>query len=152
MREVTRVRDRLAKAARTAVLSNASRLGDPAVRAALAAMDVPILKLDAGTEATFQRLARPLPPGVALDEIVAGMASLEGITIQSLFCGGAGGNSSPEDVAAWAERVRAIRPACVQVYSVDRGYPSRDIEQLGPARLGEIAAALGKDGPPVTVF
>ena len=137
---VIRIRDRRAPSARTAVLSNGTRVGDPSIREALGRLDVRIMKLDAGTDETLRRFNRPAP-GISIDEIVDGLRSLGGVTIQSLFAAGPAGNSTPADIEAWVRRVVEISPVAVQIYTLDREWPSELIEPLDAAGLEAILAA-----------
>lgn len=145
------VRDRLAPAARTAILSNSTRLGDPAVRAALQRLNARIMKLDAGTQAVLDTFNQPLEP-LALGSVVDGLSALGGVTIQALFAAGPGGNLTEAHVAAWTAHVMRIRPVAVQVYTLARGVPSRDIEPAPAAALEAIAAALRVRGVPASAF
>jgi len=138
---VIAVRDRSAPAARTAVLSNSTRVHDARVRAALARLDVRIMKLDAGTEATFARFNRPLG-GVTLAHVLAGLRALGGVTIQALFADGPDGNTNPEEIRAWVDAVVSVRPVAVQVYTLARGYPSDRIGPVGPRLLEAISDHL----------
>ncbi len=148
---VTRLRDAHAPHARTAILSNASRVTDAEVRAALSRLNEPILKLDAGTDAVLSRFNRPLVP-VTVCEIVEGLRLLPRVTIQSLFCGGPGGNLAREDVAAWLDAVASICPVGVQIYSLDRGWPSDAIEPAEPEELRALRDALTARGISATVY
>ncbi len=109
------------------------------------------MKLDAGTEAVFRSYCRPLG-SVSLDEIVTGLASLREVTLQTLFAGGPGGNADPAHVAAWIEKVIAIRPTAVQLYTLDRDWPSRDLVPLEACALRAIARDLHAAGCPATVY
>jgi wyosine [tRNA(Phe)-imidazoG37] synthetase (radical SAM superfamily) len=80
--------------------------------------------------------------GISLGGIVAGLAAMKDVTVQALFTGGPAGNSSPEAVKAWIDRLEEIRPLMVQIYTLDRGYPSRRIDPLSKMELLEIAARL----------
>lgn len=148
---VRRVRDQAAFDARTAVLSNAATVGDEGVRRALARLDVRIMKLDAGTEETFRRFNRPAP-GLTLAGITAGLRDLGGVTLQALFAGGSGGNSSAAEVAAWTDRVADIAPVRVQVYTLDRAWPAADLEPLPREALTAIAGAVSARGINAEVF
>ena len=148
---VTRLRDALAPSARTAILSNSSRVTDPGVRAALARLDEPIMKFDAGTDAALRRYNRPLVP-LTVHGIVAGLRELPRVTIQSLFCGGPDGNLDPENIVAWLDAVESIQPAEVQIYSLDRGFPSNEIVAARPEELAAIHAAVTERGLAATVF
>jgi wyosine [tRNA(Phe)-imidazoG37] synthetase (radical SAM superfamily) len=148
---VKALRDRLCPDAKLAVLSNSTRLGDANVRTALDLLDVAIMKLDAGTETMFRRYSRPLEP-ITLEDVVAGLANLRSVTIQTLFTGGAGGNADPAHVTAWIERVATVRPIDVQIHTLDRAWPSNELSPLEPEALHGIAHRLRQAGCPATVF
>jgi wyosine [tRNA(Phe)-imidazoG37] synthetase (radical SAM superfamily) len=148
---VTVVRDRLARGARTAILSNSTRVGDAGVREALSRLDVRIMKLDAGTPAGMAAFNAP-HAGVDLDAIVAGLAALPDVTLQSMFAGGLHGNLVPSEIEAWLEAVVAIRPCKVQLYSLDRATPSHELLPAGRSSLLAIAAALAGRGIPAEVY
>jgi wyosine [tRNA(Phe)-imidazoG37] synthetase (radical SAM superfamily) len=142
---------RLRPAAKVAVLSNSTRVFEPSVRRALALLDQRIMKLDAGTEEVFRRYCRPLEP-VTLDQIVGGLGGLRDVTLQALFTGGPGGNADPEHVEAWVAKVAAIKPCDVQIYTLDRPWPGRDLVPLDSRALYDVARALREVGIPVSVF
>ncbi len=148
---VIRIRDRRAPTARTAVLSNSTRAGDAVVRDALRRLDVRIMKLDAGTPATFERYNRPVEEA-SLDAIVEALRCLGSVTIQSLFAGGPAGNASPAEVGAWVERVGEVAPLEVQLYTLDRAWPSALIERLDDADLAAIRSALASRGIAARIF
>jgi wyosine [tRNA(Phe)-imidazoG37] synthetase (radical SAM superfamily) len=148
---VNRVRDRRAPSAKTAVLSNSTRASDPATREALGRLDARIMKLDAGTEETFRRLNRPVE-AISLGAIVEGLRALPGVTLQSLFVAGPAGNAAPAEIEAWAARVESIAPVGVQIYTLERGWPSELIEPLGEERLEAIRDYLASRGIAAEVF
>jgi wyosine [tRNA(Phe)-imidazoG37] synthetase (radical SAM superfamily) len=145
------LRDRWLPSARLAVLSNSTRAARPEIRRALDLLDLRIMKLDAGTEAMFQRYSRPVEP-ITLDAVVAGLADLRAVTLQALFAGGPGGNAAADHIAAWIDKVVTIRPIDVQVYTLDRAWPAADLEAVDTAALAGIAAALHRAGCPATVY
>ncbi len=151
VRGVTGLRDRLAPSCRTAVLSNASRLDDPAVREALAALDARIMKLDAGTEETFRRYNRPFG-STTLASVLAGLAALGGVTVQALFAEGPAGNSEPGEIRSWIENVIALHPLAVQLYTLDRGCPCEAIGPVGRRLLGAIRDVLISAGIPAEAY
>jgi wyosine [tRNA(Phe)-imidazoG37] synthetase (radical SAM superfamily) len=160
---VISVRDRRAPAARTAILSNSSRVMKDGLRPALTRLDARIMKLDCGTEDTFRRYSGPAA-GLTLEAVTRGLADLAGlvpVTIQSLWTGGAGGNlpdpsegaaARSEELRAWVERLVRIKPAFVQVYSLDRDTPARDLKQLGRAELSCIVDLAKSAGINASVF
>jgi wyosine [tRNA(Phe)-imidazoG37] synthetase (radical SAM superfamily) len=135
------LRDRFSPQSETAILSNSTTATDPGVRSALARLDLRIMKLDSGTEEMLRTYNQPCG-GIHLGEIVEGLAALKNVTIQGLFTGGSAGNGGTEAVDAWIDQLETIRPLMVQIYTLDRGYPSRRIEPLSKAELFEIAARL----------
>ena len=148
---VSGARDRLAPAARTAILSNSETAGREDIRRALHRLDVRIMKLDAGTGAVFSGFNRPLG-APALDGIVEGLAELGGVTIQALWAGGPSGNYSAGEVEAWLTRLRIIRPVEVQVYSLARGWPEPGLEPLERRILEAIGAKVRDAGIPASVY
>lgn len=128
------LRDRLVPTARTAILSNSTTVGRPWVRKALDPLDVRIMKLDAGDEKTFRRFNGAWP-GLTLEEVLHGLRQLRGVTLQSLFAAGVGGNLAPRHVEAWAIAAASVKPVAVQLYTLDREAPSR---RLCPAPLSEL--------------
>ncbi len=142
---VNELRNRLAPGARSVILSNSSTVGDAGVRGILARLDVRIMKLDAGTEACFLRYNRPAD-GLTLAEVVEGLRLLSDATLQTLLTTGSAGNLDDREMDAWIERVAAIRPQAVQLYTLDRDAPDRDLvpatrEQL--VRMRARVEALG---------
>lgn len=145
VREINRLRDRYTPGSRTAILSNATNLNDPHIIRGLAMLDDRIMKLDCGTNDCFQRFNRPGVP-VTLDDITEWLGDLSEVTIQSLFAGGAAGNISDPEINAWLERLLRIRPAFVQIYTLARSYPSRDIDPAKPADLEKIMNLVQSHG------
>ncbi len=146
------LRDRHAPACRTAILSNATQVHRPDVRAALLRLDDPILKLDAGTQEAFLRLNGPAP-GVTFAGVLEGLRALSGrILLQALFVTGSEDNTTDDAVRAWVEAVVSIRPRAVQIYTLDRGPADRALRPAPQARLREIARLLAEAGVRAEVF
>lgn len=148
---VVGIRDRLTPRARTAILSNSSRVTDPEVHAALGRLDVRIMKLDAGTEAGFARYNRPVG-GLSLEAIVEGLRALPDVTLQTLLTGGSAGNMDEAEVEAWLTRVRRIHPRLVQLYTLDRKAPDRYLLPATREQLAALAGRLAESGVPAEVF
>ena len=148
---VNAARDGRAPDAGTAILSNSTTVVRPEIREALSKLDLRIMKLDAGTEETFESYSRPAP-GISLEEITEGLAALDDVTIQSLFTKGPAGNFTGRNITEWIDRLKRIGPVMVQIYSLDRGVPSREIEKLGVEELGSIRDRLAAEGIPAEIF
>lgn len=136
------------------LLSNSSTCRDPQVISALRYIDLPIMKLDAGDPTLFERINRPAA-GVIFDDIAAGLAELENITIQALFLAGDPDNSTPVAVASWLDKLQLIRPVAVQIYTLDRPFARKTdsglarIRKVDDARMAEIVGAGKKRGLPI---
>ncbi len=130
--------------AQISVLSNASQLNKTKVTDALKKVDKNILKLDAGTEKTYQ-LINQAQSHLKFDKIIDYLKSFQGnIIIQTLFLKGsyqgqAFDNTTKEEVSAWLKLVKEINPQSVMLYPIDRDTPAEDLEKIDAAVLQEIA-------------
>lgn len=149
--EVIRIRDELAPDAGTAILSNSSAVHCPEIREALSKLDMRIMKLDTGDSYIFNLYNKPAA-GISIGKITEGLVALDDVTIQSLFTKGPGGNFTEPNMTDWVARLRAIEPRLVQIYTLDRGFPSRAIEKLDHGELERIRARLEGEGIPAEVF
>jgi wyosine [tRNA(Phe)-imidazoG37] synthetase (radical SAM superfamily) len=136
---VRQLRDRHRPAARLTLLSNASTAARPGVRATLHRLDVPIMKLDAGDDATLAAINRPAN-GINWEAIVEGLTQVPGLIIQSLMAEGAVTNSAGPAFEHWLGALARLKPVQVQVYSTDRPVPEAGVERVPPERLQQIAA------------
>jgi len=131
---VLALRDELAPAAKVAILSNSTTVGDEAVRRALDKLDVRIMKLDCVDSDIFSSYNRPCR-GVDVKAIVEGLKKLGGFTLQTLFTDM---NSGDESVARWLETVGYLKPQEVQVYTLDRSAPLAELKPVSKQRLQDI--------------
>ena len=99
----------------------------------------------------MRRFNQPCP-GIRFEDIVEGLAALQDVTIQALFSGGPMGNAGSEAIEAWVACMRRISPVMIQIYTLDRDFPSRQISPLSKAQLLEIDARLGSKGMRACVF
>lgn len=127
--QVKQIRDMYAPESKTAILSNSSTANKKKIRDALSNLDNKIMKLDCGNEETFIRYNQPVQ-GIFYNEILVGLKKMDKITIQALFSGGSGGNYTSEHIRDWIEKIVEINPSNVQIYSLDRPYPSEYIFPL----------------------
>lgn len=123
------LRDRLLPDLPIGILSNSSTCHKPKVREALSKLNGRFMKLDAGQLSVFCGVNRPADTA-GWNEMIGGLSSLRDIVLQSLFFTGAVRNVDADTVRNWAEAVGRIRPADVQIYTIDR--PTR-AEGLLPA-------------------
>ncbi len=145
---VIQVRDDMAPAVKTAILSNSSTLRSESVRRALRKLDLRIMKLDCGLSSHFLSFNKPAP-GTNIEEITDALAQLSReapIVLQSLFAGGTSGNLNTDNIDRWIQRVAVINPTTVQVYTLDRGYPDKRLRPATAEQLDEICFRLESAG------
>lgn len=147
--EVVRIRDRYRPGAKVALLSNSTGLLHEEVRASVSKIDLPVFKLDAGSEETFQTINRPAP-GIRLARIVELLASLEDICIQTVLVEGRPSNVGDDELEAYFHHIRRIKPREVHIYSIDRPVPEADIFLVSPERL-EVIARRGEQATGTTI-
>jgi len=135
---VIAIRDRHRPDAKVMLLSNSTNLGNADVRASLAKIDLPILKLDAGTAKGFRAINRPSLE-IDYDQIVDQLCSIDRLYIQTVLVDGHPSNTSPEDLAAYFEKIARIRPLKAHLYSIDRPVPETRLRLVPPERLRAIA-------------
>lgn len=146
-----RLRDTYFPKSKISVLSNASRLSDPDILAALKKVDNNIQKIDAGTEETFQRINQPKIP-LTLREVIDALKQFKGnFVVQTLFLrsntnGILIDNTTEEEITAWLSLLKEIRPRRVMLYSVERDTPMDGIEKIPKTELARIAARVEKMG------
>ncbi len=141
VRGVDEIKGRLRPAAKLAILSNSSRVYDPEIAAALRLIDAPMMKLDAGDEATFQAINRPTG-GLTFAMIRGGLGRLPTLMIQSALIDGEVSNVSGAAYEAWVAVLAELRPQKVHLYSAERPTAESGIKCVPPARLERIAKEL----------
>ncbi len=138
------LRDQYFPDALVSVLTNSSKASDPKVAKALLKTDQPILKLDAGTDETFQQINNPRM-NVSLDQILSSLEKFKGkAIIQTLFVKGTYNgqyvdNSTDEEVEKWLGHLQKIQPRLVMIYPIARSTPEESLQKIPFERLMEIA-------------
>ncbi len=140
---VRQLRDRLAPQAQITLFSNATTLHLPQVQVALAWIDAPIMKLDAGDPATFTQINRPTPV-VTLEAVFAGLQALPNVILQSVLIEGLMSNVRGAPFEAWVAALSAIRPRQVQIYSTDYPVAEDSVERVPPHQLRRIAENVAR--------
>jgi wyosine [tRNA(Phe)-imidazoG37] synthetase (radical SAM superfamily) len=151
-------------AARVGVLTNASLLGDPAVREELALADFVAVKLDAATDARFRRVDRPVA-GIGLDDIRRGLLRFRRqyagqLAVQTMLLGPWPEHEQADYVGfvrdVGADEIQICTPTRPrpQTHELDgRGtrpgevpaYPVRLLEPVHPQVLRDLAQRLGRE-------
>ncbi len=148
---VISVRNRMAKEAKTAILSNSALVEKNSICKALEKLDVRIMKLDCGSPRMFKKYNQPCP-GIDLELITEGLSRLSDINIQTLLSSGEAGNIQPKNIKDWIERLKRIRPLTVQLYTMDRDYPSKNLKPASRNELEGIRELVEDAGISAQVF
>ena len=150
------LRDRLAPKARIAVLSNATMIHKKSVFDALLKIEDNIQKLDSAFEDTVRLLDCPAK-NFNLQKTVEQLAAFQGrVIIQTLFVRGIYNgktinNTTEEEVLAWLELLKKIKPSQVMIYTIARDTPVDTIHKVSGNDLQMIAGQVEKAGFPVQV-
>lgn len=143
--------------AKITVLSNATRLHKPEVRQALLKIDNNVLKLDAGTNETFQAINRPNSP-ITIENVVDQLISFDGdVTIQTMLIrgdvdGNYVDNTTPAELQLYCEHLIRIKPKLVMLYPIDRQTPYRSLEKVSLAEFETLVAKIHSLGIKAEVF
>ena len=119
---------------RLAILTNGSKLDEPAIFGAVRGIDVKCVKFDAG--GTW--INRPRE-GLNLARLIPVWAQMPDLTIQSFFSEGHFDNTRNEWVDPWLEHLKAIQPRRVQLYSLDRTPAVGEVGVMGRASLDRMS-------------
>jgi len=149
--EVISVRNQKTKEAKTAILSNSALVKKQSILTALEKLDVRIMKLDCGSPQEFKKYNKPCS-GIDLDQITDGLSRLADVTIQTLLSSGEAGNLKHKNIKDWIERLKHIRPVTVQLYTMDRDYPSKKLKPASINELEHIRVLVEKAGISAEVF
>lgn len=146
------LRDEYFPEVKVSVLCNSTRLDNPGVCRALRRVDNNILKLDSAIESTMRAIDRPLSPGFTVSGAIEWLSQFGGqAIIQTMILRGPDvDNSTDAEVDALIEAYKAIRPASVMLYSIDRKTPDTTLRAVSHDELLAIADRVRAAGIPVT--
>lgn len=128
-----------------ALLTNGTLFDRADVRAEAGKADVVIPSLDAGDEAIFQAVNRPVRD-ISIENVVSGLSRFRDefrgqIWLEVFLIEGM--NTSAEQIAGLREMIARIRPDKIQLNSAVRPAAEEGIEPIGEERLTEIARQIG---------
>lgn len=147
MADVVLIRNLMIPDAKISILSNGTMLHKKSIIKAMQEVDHCILKLDAGTEALFQKINQPMG-GITIQKIKRNLLKLRGVlTVQTLFFRGEHkgeriDNTTPEEIEAWINHLADLHPKQVMIYSLDRPSPAHNLVQVSKKELNAIADKL----------
>ena len=151
------LRDQYYPQAKVSVLSNATRMTDPKVHAALLKVDNNILKIDGAFDSTIHLIDQPTDKNYSVRQVVDGMKSFQGqLIVQTMFVRGMHDgkvidNTTPEEVNAWCDLMREIKPHQIMVYSLDRPTPEPNLVKVSKEEMAQFVAPLVAEGFNVSI-
>jgi len=130
-----------------AVLTNATLLGDPAVRAELALADLVVPSLDAVSPTTFYRINRPCD-GIHPTDIMDGIADFtkqfSGDVWLEIFVL-PGMNDTQKELTLLKTAIRKIKPQRVQLNTLDRPGTVSTLRPAAPQELERVIQILDEN-------
>jgi wyosine [tRNA(Phe)-imidazoG37] synthetase (radical SAM superfamily) len=149
--DVLALRDEFFPNAKVSVLSNGTRVTDPAIFNALLKLDNNIQKLDTVDIEYIKLIDNPVGH-YDLDAIINALCAFKGhVIIQTMFLTGTldgrdMDNTSDRYVTPWMEALKKIRPSQVMIYTIDRETPVQTLRKASRETLDGIAARLRENG------
>ena len=146
------LRDKYFPDAKIAVLSNATTITNPLIKAALLKVDKNILKLDSAFDSTVKLHNQPRV-NVNVEELIKNLIGFKSkLIIQTLFLRGEYNgktinNTTPAELIGWLKAIERIKPVEVMIYTISRDTPEGSQLAKVPLReLKGIAALVEKMG------
>ncbi len=146
------LRDKYFPEAKIAVLSNSTAITKPEIRRALLKVDQNILKLDSAFDLTVKVHNQPRV-NVKVNDLIKNLAEFQGqLIIQTLFLRGNYkgqkiDNTTGEELDAWLEALKKIRPAEVMIYTISRDTPEGgELAKVPLSELKRIASLVNELG------
>lgn len=149
---ILKLRDQYYPNVKVGILSDASQAHRPEIKEALELLDERSMKLDAGDSDTIELVNKPAGD-FQLQKTLEALQNLKNITVQSMFIQGSYDNTSQKQIDAWIKAVQFVKPASIQVYTIDRPPADSGIKEVSLTKLNEIAGLCQKrTGIPTEVF
>lgn len=145
------LRNQLSPDARIAVLSNATMLHKPDVFNALLKVEDNIQKLDSAFESTVRLMDCP-HDNFNLDKTVEQLirfgnkAIIQTMFLRGSFKGQKIDNTTNEEVTAWLELLKKVKPSQVMIYTIARDTPVETLKKASAQTLNSIAKKVEEAG------
>ena len=154
---VIALRDEYYPKAKVSVLTNSTRIFNPAVAAALDKVNNNILKLDSAVEETMRLIDNPTERSFTVARAVEGLCRFAGTgIIQTMLLRGKHNgkvvdNTTDAEIDALIEAYQRIKPREVMLYSLDRSTPEENLAKVEHDELERIADRIRRAGITVAV-
>ncbi len=99
----------------------------------------------------FRKYNQPCD-GLYLEDITEGLTQLSNVSVQTIVSGGESGNLNQRNLKEWIERLKRIKPSFVQLYTLDRDYPAKDISSAPREELGRIKKKVQEAGLSAEIY
>jgi wyosine [tRNA(Phe)-imidazoG37] synthetase (radical SAM superfamily) len=155
--EVVRLRNKLLPGIKITVLSNSTLLGVQSIRESLQKVDAKVMKLDAGTTDMLIKIDKPMS-SKNIDWYIQKLTELKGeVIIQTIFLKGYHDgeyidNTTPEELSAWINALKKIKPKSVMIYTIDRDTPAKDLKKIPIDKLNSICNMVLENGIDAKVY
>jgi wyosine [tRNA(Phe)-imidazoG37] synthetase (radical SAM superfamily) len=146
------LRDSFFPEARISVLSNATTIADPVIRAALLRVDMNILKLDSAIDSTIKLHNQPrvdFNAGKLIENLCAfnGKVIIQTMFLRGTFKGNSIDNTTPVEIDAWLKALKRISPSEVMIYTISRDTPhGASLNKVPLSELKAIASLVDSMG------
>jgi wyosine [tRNA(Phe)-imidazoG37] synthetase (radical SAM superfamily) len=150
------LRNKLVPACKVAVLSNSTMINREPVFQALLKVDDNILKLDSAIPETVELLNCPLV-NFHLDQVIGQLtrfgrhAIIQTLFIRGMYKGQPVDNTTEEELTAWMEAMKLIRPGQIMIYTIARDTPAKGLIKVPVEELDRIANRVREAGFEVQV-
>lgn len=155
--EVIQLRNKYLPGIKITVLSNSALLGVQSIRESLEKVDAKVMKLDAGTTEMLIKIDKPMS-SKKIDWYIQKLSELQGdVIIQTIFLKGYHDgeyidNTTPEELSAWINALKIIKPKSVMIYTIDRDTPAKDLEKIPIEKLNSICDMVVANGIDAKVY
>ena len=156
--DTVEMRNRFCPSAKIAVLSNSTMLHKAEVIQALCKIEENLMKLDAATDKLIRQIDQPVPHDFTAEKVIEQLLCFNGkLTVQTMFLRGEYqgvpiDNTRDEDVEAWIEVLKKIKPQQVMIYTISRETPVKTLQKIPLTTLEQIADKVRRAGFPVGVY
>ena len=151
------LRNKFCPTAKVSVLSNSTRIHKPHIFNALNKVDNNILKLDSAIDRTMKLIDQPVGKQISVKWLIEQLKKFDGkLIIQTMFLRGKYqgeiiDNTTDEEINAWLNALKVIRPQQIMIYSLDRDTPVQELQKVNVEELNIIAEKARTRGFDVAV-
>jgi len=151
------LRNKFCPTAKVSVLSNSTRIHKPHIFNALNKVDNNILKFDSAIDRTMKLIDQPVGKQISVEWLIEQLKKFDGkLIIQTMFLRGKYqgeiiDNTTDEEINAWLNALKVIRPQQIMIYSLDRDTPVQELQKVNVEELNIIAEKARARGFDVAV-